>query len=149
MIQDPKALLEIRFMDDFDRNRDRVIGVLMIPKALRDARPLVNLFIEYNLVHPDLQVGHLVGRSDPWAEERAEKWAAARRNYPRRYVYPVETIIPALTADGTMAKDEAGQTPILYHSLYYRADDYKLILNYAPNLASQQKSFRPQKQEVV
>ncbi len=124
MIEDPKALLEIRFMDDWDLGRDRVIGVLFVPKALRDARALVNLFCQFNLVHPDLRDDF---HRDPWAEERTKKHAAALRDHPRQYVYPVETIIPTLTPDGQMAVDEKSRYTILYHSLNYRAEEYKTV----------------------
>lgn len=136
MIHDPKALLEVRFVDDWDLGRDRVIGALYIPKTLRDARPIVDLFIQYNLVHPDLRPRELLGLTDPWKEERREKLTAAKHDFPRRFVYPVETIIPALTPEGKLAQTEDGNIPILYHSLYYRADDYKTV--------KRRTSFRPQ-----
>lgn len=134
MIEDPRALITI-FFYDWD---DKIIGTLFIPKALRDARAIVDLFVEYNMVHPDLQVAPILGRPDPWAEERARKRAEAKRDFPRREVYPVETIIPALTPDGKLAHTDKG-TPILYHELHYEVREYKVT--------PRGGSFRPSKKE--
>lgn len=135
MIEDPRALLTIHFYD-WD---DKIIGTLLIPKALRDARPVVDLFVQYNMVHPDLQTAPLSGRPDPWAEERARKKAEAHRDFPRRTIYPVEIIIPALTPGGKLAQTEQG-IPILYHELHYEVQEYMRC--------QRGGSFRPQKEGV-
>lgn len=135
MINDPKALLRIEFRDDWDLGRDRIIGVLYVPRALKDARLLVNLHVEQNMVHPDLRSAALRGQIDPWAEERKEKHERAIRDYPRRFIYPVETIIPRLTEDGQLWRTEDGAIQILYHSLYYQPGEYK------PQI--RRTSFRP------
>lgn len=140
MIKDPRELAEIRFVDDWDLGRDRVIGILFIPKQLKDARLLVNFFAEYNMVHPDLRTGPLMGQIDPWTKERMKKWQA-KRDFPGRFVYPVETIIPALTPDGKLAWTDDGKLPILYHELHYAADDWDPTQRHRKN-----KGFRPQKE---
>ncbi len=123
MIRDPRALLDIVFRDDWDLGRDRIIGILRVPYALRgDVRALVNLFSDCNLVHPDLRSHTL---NDPWAEERARKWAEAEAKYPLQFVYPVETIIPVITANGQIYRRSDGNIPILGHELHYEAKDYK------------------------
>lgn len=138
MIKDPRELAEIRFVDDWDLGRDRVIGILFIPKQLRDARFLVNLFVENSMVHPDLRTNL---QSDPWAEERKEKHRQARRDFPGRFVYPVETIIPAMTPDGKLARAEDGKIPVLYHELHYSAGEWDPTQRHRKN-----KGFRPQKE---
>lgn len=134
MIKDPKELMRIIFYDDWDLGRDRIIGVLYIPRAIRgDIRWLVDLHVESNMVHPDLRYW-----GDPWAEERKKKHEQAIRDYPRRFIYPVETIIPRLTEDGQLWRAENGAIQILEHSLYYQPGEYK------PQTKS--TAFRPQKE---
>lgn len=120
MICDPYALTEIDFVDDWDLGRDRIIGKLFVPKALRDARALVNIHVEHSMVHPDLRC-HV----DPWGEERKRKHEEALKNYPRQFVYPVEVIIPLLTRDGQLYRFKNGALWILYHSLTYEAGEYR------------------------
>lgn len=134
VIKDPRELTEIHFVDDWDLGRDRIIGILFIPKQLRDARPIANMFIEHTMVHPDLRTNL---QNDPWAEEREKKRKKAKRDWPGRFIYPVETIIPALTPDGQLAWTEDGKIPILQHELHYAAGEY--------DPAQRAKGFRPQK----
>ncbi len=133
MITIPYALRTILFRD-WD---DAVIGVLRVPKSIRDVRPLVQLFIAYNMVHPDVRATLW---ADPWAEERAKKWKEAHRAYPRRRIYPEETVIPQLDEDGqilydgsprgniTLPDGTAVAVPrpyrVLNHTLTYRPAEY-------------------------
>lgn len=98
MITIPYALRAIIFQD-WD---DTTIGALRVPKSIRDVRPLVQFFTAYNFVHPDVRA---ILWADPWAEERAKKWGEAHRAYPRRRIYPEETIIPLLDEDGQILFD--------------------------------------------
>lgn len=136
MIKNPYALLEIRHLD-WD---DMVIGVLYIPRALKDARLLVDIFVEANMIHPDLQASRFSGYKDPWADERREKHARSKRDWPRRRIYPVETIIPEMTEDGKIRVREDGTIHFLRHDLEYRPAEY--VKQTGP---SRGKSFRPEK----
>lgn len=122
MIRDPRALVNIVFLDDWDLGRDRCIGILRIPATLKqDVRLLVDFFTQYNNVHPDLR--DCV--QDPWAEERERKKAEAMAKYPLQYVYAVETIVPEVTADGQIYRRPDGSIHFLAHELHYEAKDYK------------------------
>lgn len=137
MIKNPYALLEIKYLD-WDNT---VIGVLYIPRYIKDGRLLVNIFVEANMVHPDLQTSRVGGYQDPWAEERKVAFARAKRNWPRRRIYPVETIIPEMTEDGKIRVREDGTIHFIRHELEYRPDDYVKQTG-----ANRSASFRPVKE---
>lgn len=81
MITDPFELRRICLMDW----NNKIIGQVVLPTFVEDARAYVNFFSEVNLVHPELRALY-----DPWAEERAAKYAAALRDWPRNRIYPEE-----------------------------------------------------------
>lgn len=115
MIHNPKSLTQIQYWD-WD---DKLLGVLRIPRSITgDARVLVDMFTQANLVHPDLRA-----RGDPWADERAAKRAQAWRDYPRRRLYAVETIIPAVTAEGQIYISD-GEIQILHHEVAFYPAEY-------------------------
>lgn len=134
MIENPYALVKILHFD-WD---DTLLGVLYIPRALKDARLLENIFVEANMVHPDLR---FCGDRDPWAEERREKRTRAKHDWPRRRIYPVETIIPEMTEDGKIRVREDGTIHFLQHHLDYRPAEYVKQTG-----SSRGKSFRPEKE---
>ncbi len=133
MTEIPYALQTVVFLD-WD---DTTIGVLRVPKSIRDVRPLVQFFTAYNMIHPDIRA---ILWADPWAEERDRKWEEARQAYPRRKIYPEEVIIPQLDSDGQILYDGPPRGNIilpngtvvavprpyhvLRHSLCYHPADY-------------------------
>ncbi len=66
---------------------NRIIGVLVLPKVVRDVRAFVDFFSRVNLVHPELNGGIF----DEWADEREAKYAQALHDWPRMYIYPEES----------------------------------------------------------
>lgn len=70
--------------------------------------------------HPDRWVevkrgtAPLAGITDPWAEEREEKWAQAVREWPRRRIYPEEAFVPVFGDEGLVLK----------HGLRYLPHEY-------------------------
>lgn len=132
MIQNPKALIQIQ-MHDWD---SRLLGVLRIPRSLTgDARVLMDMFTQANFVHPDLRT-----RGDPWELERRKKKTQAQRDYPRRQLYVVETIIPAITEAGEIYHAEDGALQILHHSVEF------LPAEYVPT-ARKHQGFHPMKRQ--
>lgn len=118
-----------------------MIGVLYIPRVLKDARLLENIFVEANMIHPDLQASRFGGYKDPWADERREKRTRAKHDWPRRRLYPVETMIPEMTEDRKIRVREDGTIHFLRHDLTYQPAEYVKQTG-----ASRGESFRPKKE---
>lgn len=121
MIESPFEMREYRFFD-WD---DKVIGVLHLPKVLKDVRAVVNFFVGANMIHPELRGGLF----DPWANERALKLETALKDWPRNRVYPEEAWYFAVGKNGLEIR----------HSLRYVPAEHIR--------ARRMISFRPTKKE--
>lgn len=120
MITDPFELRRLCLVD-WD---NKIIGQVVLPTFVEDARAYINFFSEVNLVHPELRALY-----DPWAEERAAKLATALRDWPRNRVYPEEAWYFDQAADGHL---------VIRHSLRYLPAERKRVLYPLP--------FRPSKE---
>lgn len=126
MISNPLETRRIAFLD-WD---DRVIGAVVLPAVVRDARPFVNFFAAVNLIHPELNGGMV----DEWAAEREEKYAQAVHDWPRNEIYPEEAWYFAPGKDGWK----------ICHSLRYlpgaRKRINRLFVPFRPKRAEQKEA---------
>lgn len=114
------------FFFDWDNT---VIGVLLLPKCIKDARAFVNFFVAVNMIHPELDPYW-----DEWFWERTAKRRQAKENWPRRRVCPEEAFY--------FAPDGAGGLE-LRHSLRFVPAEYIKQAGMARS-----KGFRPGKGDV-
>lgn len=121
MIVDPFETKTIVFYD-WD---DTLIGELVLPAVIKDARRYVNHFVNSNLIHPDLQIFY-----DPWFVRRGELMARADRDWPNRKHYTREA--------WWFESDTAGR-------LHLRHSIQRLPCEYVPSKALR-KSYRPAKE---